>query len=304
MMKPQQNQKTCMKALMNKIDHNRNRKSISMLFPTLKNDRLLRAARGEEVDKVPIWIMRQAGRYLPEFRELRSKHDFFTICQTPELAAEITLQPIQRFDLDAAIIFSDILVIPQALGMIVEMKPGIGPVLPNPLVEPEDIAKLETPVDVSLKLGYVGEAITLVRHRLEGKVPLIGFSGAPWTLMGYMIEGGGSKTMAKSKAWLYRYPLATEAGAQLLQVFESNAEYLGSELFFEFSIPYIREIASKVKAGIKQKGLNDVPMTIFAKGAHYGLEGLANSGYDVIGIDWTVDPVKARAAVGPNITLQ
>nr|CAD7194148.1 unnamed protein product [Timema douglasi] len=294
-----------------------------MLFPTLKNDRLLRAARGEDVDKVPIWIMRQAGRYLPEFRELRSKHDFFTICQTPELAAEITLQPIRRFDLDAAIIFSDILVIPQALGMIVEMRPGIGPVLPNPLVEPEDIAKLETPVDVSLKLGYVGEAITLVRHRLEGKVPLIGFSGAPWTLMGYMIEGGGSKTMSKSKAWLYRYPLASkkllqiltdavidylimqaEAGAQLLQVFESNAEYLGSELFVEFSIPYIREIASKVKAGIKQKGLNDVPMTIFAKGAHYGLEELANSGYDVIGIDWTVDPVKARAAVGPNVTLQ
>nr|CAD7260364.1 unnamed protein product [Timema shepardi]CAD7572151.1 unnamed protein product [Timema californicum] len=286
-----------------------------MLFPALKNDRLLRAARGEDVDKVPIWIMRQAGRYLPEFRELRSKHDFFTICQTPELAAEITLQPIRRFDLDAAIIFSDILVIPQALGMIVEMRPGIGPVLPNPLVGPKDIAKLETPVDVSLKLGYVGEAITLVRHRLEGKVPLIGFSGAPWTLMGYMIEGGGSKTMSKSKAWLYRYPLASkkllqiltdavidylimqaEAGAQLLQVFESNAEYLGSELFVEFSIPYIREIASKVKAGIKQKGLNDVPMTIFAKGAHYGLEELANSGYDVIGIDWTVDPVKARAA--------
>ncbi|KAJ1526169.1 hypothetical protein ONE63_009328 [Megalurothrips usitatus] len=293
-------------------------------FPALKNDLLLRAARGEPVDRVPVWIMRQAGRYLPEFREVRSKHDFFTICQTPELAAEITLQPIQRFDLDAAIIFSDILVIPQALGMTVEMRPGVGPVLPQPLETPADLKKLITPVNVTEQLGYVFKAITLTRQKLAGKVPLIGFSGAPWTLMGYMIEGGGSKTLSKAKAWLYQHPQSSRdllklitdvvvdylieqaaAGAQLLQVFESNAEYLGPDLFREFALPCIQDISRRVKAGVKAQNLGDIPMTIFAKGAHYALKELADSGYDVMGIDWTVDPVVAREAVaGKKITLQ
>lgn len=186
-----------------------------MEFPPLINDRLLRAVKGEEVDHVPVWIMRQAGRYLPEFRELRSKHDFFTICRTPALACEVTLQPIRRFNLDAAIIFSDILVIPQALGMVVEMRPGVGPVLPNPLVTPSDIDKLKTPVNVSQELGYVYEAITLTRQKLEGKVPLLGFVGAPWTLMAYMIEGGGSKTLSKAKNWLYKWP---EESKKLLDI--------------------------------------------------------------------------------------
>nr|XP_014291685.1 uroporphyrinogen decarboxylase [Halyomorpha halys] len=290
-------------------------------FPVLKNDRLLRAARGESVDKVPVWIMRQAGRYLPEFRELRSKSDFFTICQTPELACEVTLQPIQRYsDLDAAIIFSDILVIPQALGMVVEMKPSVGPVLPQPLVSPEDISKLSYPVNIQEKLGYVMKAITLTRHKLDGRVPLIGFSGAPWTLMGYMIEGGGTKTMSKAKQWLYKYPEKSKellsiltkvvadylveqgkAGAQLLQVFESSAEYLGPELFQQFALPCIREISETVKKALGDK---KVPMTIFAKGAHYALESLANCGYEVVGIDWTVDPHEARKRVGQNVTLQ
>ena len=293
-----------------------------MKFPALKNDLLLRAARGDTVDRVPIWIMRQAGRYLPEFRELRSKHDFFTICQTPELAVEVSLQPIRRFDLDACIIFSDILVIPQALGMVVEMRPGVGPVLPNPIVTPDDINKLDSKADIPKKLGYVAEAITLARHKLEGKVPLIGFSGAPWTLMGYMIEGGGTKTMSKAKAWLYENPepsskllqLLTNAvvdylvmqacaGAQLLQVFESSAEYLGPELFKKYALPCIQDISSRVKAAITSKGL-DVPMTIFAKGAHYALNELAQSGYDVIGLDWTIKPEEARSIVGDNITLQ
>lgn len=293
-------------------------------FPDLKNDRLLRAARGESVDKIPVWIMRQAGRYLPEFRELRSKYDFFTICQTPALACEATLQPIRRFDdLDAAIIFSDILVIPQALGMVVEMKPGVGPVLPNPLVKPDDIKSLKFPVNIKEALGYVMEAITLTRNKLEGKVPLIGFSGAPWTLMCYMVEGGGSKTMSKAKLWLYQYRTKSQellniitdtvsdylveqvrAGAQLLQVFESSAEYLGPELFNQFALPYITKINKTVKDKLKQEGLEKVPMTIFAKGAHYALEELANIGYEVVGIDWTVDPVQARKCVGPNITLQ
>ncbi|XP_063226894.1 uroporphyrinogen decarboxylase isoform X3 [Bacillus rossius redtenbacheri] len=296
---------------------------MAMEFPALKNDRLLRAARGEAVDRVPVWVMRQAGRYLPEFRELRQKHDFFTICRTPELAAEITLQPVRRFDLDAAIIFSDILVVPQALGMVVEMRAGVGPMLPAPLVEPGDLGRLVTPVDVRAQLGYVARAITLVRHRLEGRVPLVGFSGAPWTLMAYMVEGGGSKTQSRAKAWLYRHPEASarllglltdvvvdylvmqaEAGAQLLQVFESNAEYLGPDTFREFALPCIRQVSERVRAGLAQRGLPPVPMTIFAKGAHYALQELAGSGYEVVGLDWTVDPGVARAAVGPGVTLQ
>ncbi|KAG8272758.1 uroporphyrinogen decarboxylase [Homalodisca vitripennis] len=296
---------------------------MSTSFPPLKNDRLLRAARGEEVDRVPVWVMRQAGRYLPEFRAVRAQHDFFTICQTPELAAEVTLQPIRRFELDAAIIFSDILVIPQALGMSVEMKEGVGPVLPKPLVKPSDIDSLVTPVDVRVKLGYVAEAITLTRHKLEGKVPLIGFSGAPFTLMGYMIEGGGSKTLSKVKAWLYRYPEDSirllkilsdvivdylveqaAAGAQLLQVFESSAEYLGPELFKRFALPFLIDICERVKFNIQERKIGDIPMTVFAKGAHYAIKDLANSCYDVVGLDWTIDPEIARKQVGLNITLQ
>ncbi|XP_014249164.1 uroporphyrinogen decarboxylase [Cimex lectularius] len=292
-------------------------------FPELKNDRLLRAARGEKVDKVPVWIMRQAGRYLPEFRELRSRHDFFEICRTPELACRITLQPVERFqDLDAAIIFSDILVVPQAMGMTVEMRPGVGPVLPEPLACPDDIDRLTYPVDVTKTLGYVMEAITLTRTRLEGRVPLIGFSGAPWTLMCYMIEGGGSKTMSKSKAWLYKYPKDSmqllknltdvvsdylveqaKSGAQLLQVFESNAEYLGPDLFAQFALPCIKEIALNVKQALKKENL-DVPMTIFAKGAHYALKELSQSGYEVVGVDWTVDPRRARELTDNSVTLQ
>ncbi|RZF46735.1 hypothetical protein LSTR_LSTR002598 [Laodelphax striatellus] len=295
-----------------------------MSFPPLKNDNFLRAVRGEKVDHIPVWIMRQAGRYLPEFREFREKHNFFEICQTPAYATEVTLQPIRRYPLDASIIFSDILVIPQALGMTVEMRPGVGPVLPEPLVTVEDIGRLEkyVPVNVQEKLGYVGEAITMTRKQLEGKVPLIGFTGAPWTLMCYMIEGGGSKTMSKAKKWIYKSPQETKkllslltdvivdylvmqanAGAQLLQVFESNAEYLGPDQFDEFSLPYLKQIAYRVKEKIGCE-LGTVPMTVFAKGAHYALEKLGQSGYEVVGIDWTVDPVEARKRVGPNVTLQ
>lgn len=205
--------------------------------------------------------------------------------------------------------------------MVVEMKPAVGPVLPEPLVIPEDIKKLKTSVDVYKELNYVFEAITLTRHKLEGKVPLIGFSGAPWTLMSYMIEGGGSKTMSKSKHWLYKYPEESKklleiltnvivdylvgqakAGAQLLQLFESNAEYLDLDLFKEFALPYINTINEKVKAQLKQMN-NDVPMTIFAKGAHYALEELNQTKYDIVGIDWTIEPSLARSII-KNKTLQ
>ncbi|KAM9129667.1 uroporphyrinogen decarboxylase isoform 2-T2 [Pangshura tecta] len=248
-------------------------------FPALKNDTFLRAARGEETEYTPVWCMRQAGRYLPEFRETRAAQDFFATCRSPKMCCELTLQPLRRFPLDAAIIFSDILVVPQALGMEVVMVPGKGPTFPEPLKEVEDLLKLRQKVDVLEELGYVFQAITLTRHSLEGKVPLIGFSGAPWTLMSYMIEGGGSNTMAKAKRWLYRHPEASQrllqllrdiiveylvgqvaAGAQALQLFESHAGHLGPEQFREFALPHIRDIAKRVKNKLQAEALPLVPM--------------------------------------------
>jgi len=293
-------------------------------FPPLKNDRILKAARGEPVDRVPIWVMRQAGRYLPEFQEVRAQHDFFTVCQTPALACQVTLQPIERFDLDASIIFSDILVIPQAMGLKVEMAPGVGPVLPQPLADPSDLARLVRP-NVNEALKYVGDAITLTRHKLNGRVPLIGFTGAPWTLMGYMIQGGGSSTMAKARSWLYKYPedthkllqmitdvivdylvLQVKAGAQLLQVFESNGDYLDDALFTNYSFKYLKQISERVRKQLKEANIPEVPMIAFPKGTTMNsLKILAmDQSYEVIGLDWTVDPTEARKLLGPNITLQ
>ncbi|XP_032673181.1 uroporphyrinogen decarboxylase [Odontomachus brunneus] len=293
-------------------------------FPQLKNDRILRAARGEPVDRVPVWVMRQAGRYLPEFQEIRAKNDFFTVCQTPVLACQVTLQPIERFDLDASIIFSDILVIPQAMGLKVEMVAGVGPVLPQPLANPSDLARLVRP-NVEEALKYVGDAITLTRHKLNGRVPLIGFSGAPWTLMGYMIQGGGSSTMAKARSWLYKYPeeshkllqmvtdiivdylvMQVKAGAQLLQVFESNGDYLDDALFINYSFKYLKQISKCVREQLRAANIPEVPMIAFPKGATMkSLEMLAkDQSYEVIGLDWTVDPAEARERLGPNVTLQ
>ncbi|NIG60602.1 uroporphyrinogen decarboxylase [Pontoporia blainvillei] len=184
-------------------------------FPELKNDTFLRAAWGEETDYTPVWCMRQAGRYLPEFRETRAAQDFFSTCRSPETCCELTLQPLRRFPLDAAIIFSDILVVPQALGMEVTMVPGKGPSFPEPLREEQDLQRLRNPTTVASELGYVFQAITLTRQRLAGRVPLIGFAGAPWTLMTYMVEGGGSSTMAQAKRWLYQRP---QASHQLLRI--------------------------------------------------------------------------------------
>ncbi|KAG1753731.1 uroporphyrinogen decarboxylase [Suillus paluster] len=239
-------------------------------FPPLTNDLLLRAARGEQTDRAPVWVMRQAGRYLPEFRKIRENHEFFEVCRTPDLATEITMQPIRRYAglLDAAIIFSDILVVPQAMGMEVIMNPG--PHFPNPLNTPEDMEKLPREVDVEKELGYVFEALTLTRKTLAGQVPLIGFSGAPWTLMMYMIEGGGSQTRQKSKTWLFKYPEASKqlleritdvcvryligqvnAGAQLLQIFDSNAGDLSPYDFSKFALPYLKRIADEGSRGFE-----------------------------------------------------
>lgn len=238
----------------------------------------MRAARGDVVDRIPVWVMRQAGRYLPEFQELRKKHDFFTVCRTPELACEVTMQPLRRFDLDASIIFSDILVIPQALGLTVEMHAGVGPVLPQPIKTPEDLKRLTLDGALS-RLTYVGDAITMMRHKLEGRVPLIGFTGAPWTLMGYMIEGGGSKTMSKAKAWLVEYPedsklllnlltdvivdyleMQVKAGAQMLQIFESSAEHLTKEDFLKWAVPYLRRIRNDLVNRLNQSATPVVPL--------------------------------------------
>ncbi|KYN01619.1 PREDICTED: uroporphyrinogen decarboxylase isoform X1 [Cyphomyrmex costatus] len=311
----------------NKTLENVKQRTIRMIehnFPPLKNDRILKAARGEPVDRIPVWVMRQAGRYLPEFQEVRAQHDFFTICQTPELACQVTLQPIERFDLDASIIFSDILVIPQAMGLKVEMVPGVGPVLPQPLADPNDLARLIRP-NVNNALKYVGDAITLTRHKLNGRVPLIGFTGAPWTLMGYMIQGGGSSTMAKARSWLYKYPedthkllqmitdvivdylvMQVKAGAQLLQVFESNGNYLDDALFTNYSFKYLKQISECVRKQLKEANIPEVPMIAFPKGATMNsLKILVmDQSYEVIGLDWTVDPIEARKHLGTNVTLQ
>ncbi|XP_055627341.1 uroporphyrinogen decarboxylase isoform X2 [Toxorhynchites rutilus septentrionalis] len=293
-----------------------------MNFPPLKNDNVLRAARGEPVDRVPVWVMRQAGRYLPEFQEVRATHEFFEVCRTPELACEVTMQPLRRFDLDASIIFSDILVIPQALGITVEMKKGVGPVLPEPLVTPADLERLNQTGTIE-RLNYVGDAITMMRHMLDGKVPLLGFTGAPWTLMGYMIEGGGSKTMSKAKAWLADYPEAShqllniltdqvvnylvmqvKAGAQMLQVFESSAEHLSKEQYITIAMPYLKRIRDDLQKKLSDEGIDAVPLVLFSKGAMHSLPEQAQLGYDVIGLDWTIDPHEARKLVGPDVTLQ
>ncbi|KAF9426879.1 Uroporphyrinogen decarboxylase in heme biosynthesis [Podila epigama] len=296
--------------------------STTIAFPPLKNDLILRAARGEKTERAPVWVMRQAGRYLPEFRAERVENDFFKICRTPELATKVTLQPIDRYEglLDASIIFSDILVVPQAMGLEVEMIPGKGPHFPNPLVVPSDMSRLRENVDVDKELKYVFEAITMTRHGLRGRVPLIGFVGAPWTLMAYMIEGGGSKTLSKAKEWIFKHPKAShelldritdvcvdflvgqvQAGAQMLQVFDSWGGELGPHDFEQFSLPYLTKIVSRVKETL---GSEAVPMSVFAKGSWYALEQLSVIGYDTVSIDWTHDPAQAKALTKGRVTLQ
>ncbi|GAD94374.1 uroporphyrinogen decarboxylase [Paecilomyces variotii No. 5] len=298
------------------------------IFEPLKNDLLLRAARGEQVERPPIWVMRQAGRYLPEYHEAKGNRDFFECCRTPEIASTLTLQPIERYAglIDAAIIFSDILVIPQAMGMTVEMVDKKGPVFPEPLKSPDDgqyEKVMKKQVDVKAELQYVYDAITLTRHKLKGRVPLIGFCGAPWTLLCYMVEGGGTKLFIQSKTWIFKYPEQTKAllqkiaeicveylalqvaaGAQLVQVFDSWAGELSPASFKSFALPYLRHISENLPKRLKQKGLEPVPMTVFAKGAWYALEDLCESGYNVVGLDWLHDPAEAYQIARGRVTLQ
>ena len=280
----------------------------------LKNDLLLKALRGEKVERPPVWMMRQAGRYLPDYMKLREKYDFFTRVQTPELAMEITLQPIKQIGVDAAIIFSDILVIPQAMGMEVLMEEGKGPLLPKTISSENDIKNLNIE-NVGEHLKYVCDAISLTKKELNGSVPLIGFAGAPWTILCYMIEGKGSKTWDKAKQFAYTQPeLAQQllqkittitidylraqinAGADCVQVFDSWAGSLSPEDFKLFAQPYLIQIADAVK--------DFAPVILFPKGSWYALKDLSESSASAIGVDWTIEPAFAREATKNNITLQ
>ncbi|KAI8960933.1 uroporphyrinogen decarboxylase [Daldinia sp. FL1419] len=286
-------------------------------FAPLTNDLILRAARGEDVERAPIWIMRQAGRYLPEYHEAKGGRDFFECCRDPEVASTLTLQPIERFAglLDASIIFSDILVVPQALGMVVEMVEKKGPHFPDPLRSPDDgqySKVLNKSVDVAVELDYVYKAIALTRKKLNGRVPLIGFCGAPWTLFCYMVEGGGTKLFIESKKWIYRHPeeskallqkisevcveylaLQVKAGAQLIQVFDSWAGELSPSTFKKFSEPYLAYISKNLPKRLAELGLERVPQIVFPKGANFALDSVCNLGYDVVGLDWQIDPAEA-----------
>ena len=285
------------------------------IFPELKNDLFLRALKGEKVDRPPVWMMRQAGRYLPQYMVLRRKYSFFERVETPELACEITIQPIDELEPDAAIIFSDILTVPQALGIDVQMIPGKGPVMGNP-IKNEDEAFSILSEDVPEKLNHVMEAITLTRKELNGRVPLIGFAGAPWTLFCYMVQGEGSKNFDKAKSFLYQHPEASrhvmrelttatidylnaqvDAGAQALQIFDSWAGLLSPDDFNEWALPCLMEITAAVK--------KDVPVILFAKGSWYALERLGfKSGAAALGVDWTIAPEFAREKTRNEITLQ
>lgn len=280
----------------------------------LKNDLLLRALRKEKVERPPVWMMRQAGRYLPGYMKLKEEYDFFTRIQTPELACEITLQPVDQIGTDAAIIFSDILVIPQAMGFQVLMEEGKGPLLPKVIQNKNDVDSLIID-NVEEELKYVTDAIALTKKELNGRVPLIGFAGAPWTILCYMVEGKGSKTWEKAKQFCFTQPelahkllqkitdvtikylkAQAKAGADVLQVFDSWSGMLSPEDFKTFAQPYLIQIADALHA--------TVPVILFPKGSWYALKDLSNTNASGLGIDWCISPQYARELTGNKITLQ
>jgi len=280
------------------------------------NDLFLKACKREDVERTPVWFMRQAGRYLPEYRQVREKVDFLTLCKTPDLAAEVTVQPVDILGVDAAIIFSDILVVPEAMGLelIVEEGKG-GPRFPDPVRSKGGIDKLDVP-DPHDKLTFVMEAITTARRRLSNRVPLIGFAGSPWTLAAYMVEGKGSKEFRFAKELIFSSPkdahtlldklaravaaycnAQIEAGAQALQIFDTWGGLLGQEEFEEFSLRYIRQVLSLLRR-------NGAPVIVFSKDCGHSLEKIADGGADVVGLDWKTDMRKARDMVGSYVALQ
>lgn len=280
----------------------------------IKNDLFLRALKGETVERPPVWMMRQAGRYLPEFMALKEKYDFFTRCKTPELAAEITVQPIRIVKPDAAILFSDILVIPQAMGIEVELKDNIGPFLPNPIRSAADVERVYIP-DIQDTLGYVMDAIKLTKEMLNNEVPLIGFAGSPWTIFCYAVEGKGSKSFDKAKVFAFSQPETAhqllqkitdttiaylkekvKTGVNAVQVFDSWGGMLSPADYREYSWKYINQIVEALAPE------NEV--IVFGKGCWFALEEMAQSQASALGVDWTCSPEMARKLTGGNITLQ
>ena len=280
----------------------------------IKNDLFLKALNNETVERPPVWMMRQAGRYLPEFRALREKYDFFTRCKTPELASEITVQPIRIVKPDAAILFSDILVVPQAMGIDVELEDGIGPIIPNPIRSLKDVEKVRIP-DINESLGYVMDAIDMTKDMLNNEVPLIGFAGSPWTIFCYAVEGKGSKSYDKAKGFCFSEPIAAHLllqkitdttiaylkekvkhGVNAVQIFDSWGGMLSPADYQEFSWQYINQIVDALAPHTK--------VIVFGKGCWFALNDMAKSKASALGVDWTCSPRNARYLTGGKITLQ
>jgi len=286
----------------------------------LENDRLLRALLRQPVDRTPVWIMRQAGRYLPEYRATRAKAgSFMELCRNPELACEVTLQPIRRYDLDAAILFSDILTVPDAMGLGLYFSEGEGPRFERPVRTEADIRALAAP-DPEQELGYVMDAVRTIRRELAGRIPLIGFSGSPWTLATYMVEGQGAKMFPNTKALLFDRPdlmhrllevlaeavtaylnAQVAAGAQALMIFDTWGGMLTSRDYRSFSLAYMQRI---VEGLVRESEGRRVPVVLFTKGGGLWLEDMAASGCDALGLDWTIELGEARRRVGRQVALQ
>jgi uroporphyrinogen decarboxylase len=286
----------------------------------LKNDTFLRALLRQPVEYTPVWMMRQAGRYLPEYREVRGQAgDFLSLCKNTELACEVTLQPLRRYALDAAILFSDILTIPDAMGLGLYFEPGEGPKFRKPVSDEDAVDNLAV-VDTEKDLPYVLDAVTAIRRELNGSVPLIGFSGSPWTLATYMIEGGSTREFKKSKDWLYNRPAAMHrlldklalsvagylngqirAGAQVVQIFDTWGGVLSDRAYREFSLAYMKRIVDNL---IPESEGRRVPVILFTKGGGHWLEDIAGTGCSAIGVDWTTGVGDARRRVGDRVALQ
>ena len=291
-----------------------------MSLPALKNDLLLRALLRQPTERTPLWMMRQAGRYLPEYRATRAKAgSFLAMCMNPDYACEVTLQPLDRFPLDAAILFSDILTIPHAMKLGLEFEAGEGPKIARPVRTERDVDSLFAP-DPATDLKYVVDAVSLIRRELGGRVPLIGFAGSPWTVGTYMVEGGGSKTFAHIKGMMYGEPkllhrmlelvaAATtdylnaqiEAGAQAVMVFDTWGGALAPAQYREFSLAYMAKIVDGL---IREREGRRVPVVLFTKGGGRWLAEMAATGCDALGVDWTTDLADARAATGGQVALQ
>lgn len=290
------------------------------MFPALKNDTFLRALLRQPVDYTPVWMMRQAGRYLPEYRATRSKAgDFLSLCKNTELACEVTMQPLARYPLDAAILFSDILTIPDAMGLGLYFAEGEGPKFERPITSAAEVENLS--VDVLPDLQYVMDAVTMIRRELNGSVPLIGFTGSPWTLATYMVEGGSTREFKKIKTLLYKDPVALhllldklatvvaaylnaqiEAGAQAVQIFDTWGGVLSDSAYLEFSLHYIEKIISQLN--VQREDGTVVPVIAFTKGGAPWLDAMSRCGCDAVGLDWSVNIGEVRGQIGDKVALQ